>query len=217
MSELTPIQRHLAELLFSLPEADGYALAGGAALILCRVVERSTQDLDAFIGARPGPDPGTVDRLADAFSASAERKGWTTKVARRHPTFCRFLLGRDGETVELDLAVDSPSLEPLQFVDGIPVLGALDLAARKVLAIVDRLEARDYTDLQALALLVGRRACVDAALSMDAGLRTSHVAGAFERISRLADERYPAATADPASTRSYFLSWASEVSRPRSA
>ena len=212
MSELTPIQRQLAELLFSLPEADGYALAGGAALILRRVVERSTQDLDAFIGARPGPDPGTVDRLADAFSETAQRRGWTTKVARRHPTFCRFLLGRDGATVELDLAVDSPSLEPPQEIEGIPVLGALDLAARKVLAIVDRVEARDYTDLHALALLVGRRACVEAALSMDAGLRASHVAEAFERIGRLADERYPAATAEPSSTRRYFLGWASEIS-----
>jgi hypothetical protein len=32
----------------------------------------------------------------------------------------------------------------------------LDLAARKVLAIVDRIEARDYTDLHALAALVGQ-------------------------------------------------------------
>ena len=35
------------------------------------------------------------------------------------------------------------SLEPPTAIDGIPVLTPLDLAARKVLAIVDRLEARD--------------------------------------------------------------------------
>ncbi|MFN0029037.1 MAG: hypothetical protein ACKV2O_17905 [Acidimicrobiales bacterium] len=41
---------------------------------------------------------------------------------------------RDGLTVEIDLAVDSPPLHPFEFVDGLPVLAPLDLAARKILA-----------------------------------------------------------------------------------
>ena len=67
MSELSPVQRRIARILFDLPEATGYALAGGAALIIRKVVTRETRDLDAFIGARPGPDPGTVDALANAL------------------------------------------------------------------------------------------------------------------------------------------------------
>jgi hypothetical protein len=156
MNELSPVQLRLARVLFGLPEADGYALAGGAALIIRRVIIRGTRDLDAFIGARPGPDPGTVDALADAFVEALRQHGWDVRAARRHPTFCRFIVDCDGDTAEVDLAVDSPSLEAPQQVDGIPVLTPLDLAARKVLAIVDRLEARDYTDLQALAALVGQ-------------------------------------------------------------
>jgi hypothetical protein len=46
----------VADVLFGLPEAVGYALAGGAALILRRVITRETADLDAFVAARPGSD-----------------------------------------------------------------------------------------------------------------------------------------------------------------
>lgn len=75
MSELRPFQRQVADVLFGLPEAVGYALAGGAALILRRVITRETADLDAFIAARPGSDPGTVDALAKAFAAAARSHG----------------------------------------------------------------------------------------------------------------------------------------------
>ena len=57
MSELSPFQRRVADVLFHLPEADGYALAGGGALILRRVITRETSDLDAFIAALPGQIP----------------------------------------------------------------------------------------------------------------------------------------------------------------
>lgn len=213
MSELSPIQRRIAHILFDLPESTGFALAGGAALILRQVVTRETQDLDAFIGALPGPNPGTVDSLADALANEAERHGWRIETARRHPTFCRFIIDCDGITVAVDLAVDSPSLEPPQTVDGIPVLTTLDLAARKVLAIVDRLEARDYTDLYALSELVGQLACIDAALSMDAGLRSADIAEAFDRVSSPADDRFPPSAADPASIRHYFTTWARNLHR----
>jgi len=211
MSELQPVQRDLARLLFSLPEAAGYALAGGAALVVQQIVDRDTRDLDAFIAAKPGPATGTVDLLADAFTEAAQRAGWSLQTIRRHPTFCRFIVQRDHDIVELDLAVDSPLLEPPRAIDGIPVLTPLDLAARKVLAIVDRLEARDYTDLHALAHLVGQQICIDSALSMDAGLSVSAIAEAFERIDRIADDRYPERATDAATARRYFTTWAHDL------
>jgi hypothetical protein len=211
MSHLQPVQRDLARLLFSLPEAAGYALAGGAALVMRQIVDRDTRDLDAFIAARPGPTPGTVDLLAEAFTQAAQRAGWTLQAIRRHPTFCRFILDRGDDSVELDLAVDSPRLEPTTAIDGIPVLTLRDLAARKVLAIVDRLEARDYTDLHALAHLVGQQICVESARTMDAGLSVRAIAEAFERIDRIADDRYPERATDAATTRRYFTTWAKEL------
>ncbi len=211
MSELSPFQRRVAEVLFNLPEADRYALAGGAALILRRIISRETADLDAFIAARPGPDPGTVDALAEAFAAAAHDFGWTVQTSRRNSTFCRYFVSSGGDRTEVDLAVDSPPLEPPEAVGGLPVLTSLDLGGRKVLAIVDRLETRDYTDLYALAGILGRRTCIEVALSMDAGLRATDIADAFARVTSLLDRRFPEGTEDPALIRRYFTDWADEL------
>ena len=211
MSELSPFQRRVAEVLFNLPEADGYALAGGAALILRRVITRETADLDAFIAACPGPDPGTIDALANAFADSVLGFGWMVETARRNPTFCRYFVTSGEERTEVDLAVDSPPLEPPETVDGLPVLTSLDLGGRKVLAIVDRLEARDYTDLHALAALLGRQTCIEVALSMDAGLRVRDIAEAFARVTSILDHRFPEGTDDSALIKRYFNEWADEL------
>ena len=211
MSELSPFQRKVAEVLFDLPEANGYALAGGAALILRRVITRETADLDAFIAARPGPDPGTVDSLADSFAVATDGLGWTLETARRSPTFCRYFVTAGEERTEVDLAVDSPPIAPPEAVDGLPVLSTLDLGGRKVLAIIDRLEPRDYTDLYALALLLGRQTCIEVALSLDTGLRVSDFADAFERVTALLDHRFPEGTEDSNLIKRYFTEWADEL------
>ncbi len=61
------------------------------------------------------------------------------------------------ERTEVDLAVDSAPIELPEAIDGLSVLTSLDLGGRKVLTIIDRLEARGYTDLHALAGILGRR------------------------------------------------------------
>ena len=58
---LTTFKEELARLLASLPEAEGFALAGGAAHIARGVVDRQTADLDFSTrhdaGARSRPTP----------------------------------------------------------------------------------------------------------------------------------------------------------------
>ena len=46
---------------------------------------------------------------------------------------------------------------------------------------------------------------------MDAGLSVSAIAEAFERIDRIADDRYPEHATDAATTRRYFTTWAHEL------
>ncbi len=53
---LSDLQRQVAERIAELPEAEGFALAGGAALILRGDVVRQTRDLDFF-----GQEPDQVD------------------------------------------------------------------------------------------------------------------------------------------------------------
>ena len=211
MSGLSAEQRDLARLLFSLPEAAGYALAGGAALVALQVVDRATRDLDAFIGARPGADPGSVEPLAHAPTETLDKAGYTVEVARRHPTFCRMVASLSGLTVEIDLAVDSPPLHPLSFVDGLPVLAPLDLAARKILAILDRAEARDFSDLWALSRALGREVCVDTARQLDAGVTEAAIAGGLVNIERLTDEEFPVPITAVTTIRKWYAGWRDEL------
>ena len=46
---------------------------------------------------------------------------------------------------------------------------------------------------------------------MDAGLRTSDIADAFQRVTALLDHRFPAGTQDPTVTKRYFSEWACEL------
>jgi len=82
-------------------------------------VDRLTRDLDAFIAAEPGNPPGDVRPLVAPFTAALAADGWTVQVVRDHVTFARLLATLDRETIEVDLAVDSPPLFPLERVDGI--------------------------------------------------------------------------------------------------
>lgn len=209
MSGLLPEQREIAQTLFDLPASEGYALAGGAALVVHGRVDRETRDLDAFLRADPGPNPGDVGRLADDLTNALLEGGWTVTTIRRHPTFVRMVASLDGAETEVDLAVDPPPLFPLQQVDGLPVLSPPDLAARKVLAIVDRAEGRDFTDLFALALEFGRSDCLSWAHLLDPGLQEDEIVESFGNLDRLGDTELP--TLQPATIRAWFSEWATEI------
>jgi hypothetical protein len=58
---LTPLQEQVARIIAGLAEAENFALAGGAALIVRGDVQRQTRDLDFF-----GLAPDDVDRLVPA-------------------------------------------------------------------------------------------------------------------------------------------------------
>lgn len=59
---LSTLQQRVALLVSGLKEAEGFALAGGAAMILRGVVDRRTADLDFF-----GRETESVGRLAAAL------------------------------------------------------------------------------------------------------------------------------------------------------
>ncbi len=209
MSTLDTHQQEIAAILFSLPEADHYALAGGAALIAHKAIDRQTRDLDAFIEARPEKPPGDVTGLLHALIASLHQHGWEPTTIREHQTFARILAKKDAVVVEVDLAVDSPRLFPTEIVDGLPTLSRQDLAARKILAILDRAEGRDFTDLHALQNLYTRPACIEWAQQLDSGLTTNAIADAFTNIDRLDNDELP--TPKPQDIRRLFTTWIEEL------
>jgi hypothetical protein len=68
---LTPIQERIAEVVRTLPEAEPFALAGGAALILQGRTSRVTEDLD-FFARSPAEVDALLPRLEDALVMPAE-------------------------------------------------------------------------------------------------------------------------------------------------
>jgi hypothetical protein len=48
-SLLTPLQVKATQLFFSLPQSNGFAVAGGAALIVQGLIQRQTRDVDLFL------------------------------------------------------------------------------------------------------------------------------------------------------------------------
>ncbi|MEM8922364.1 MAG: nucleotidyl transferase AbiEii/AbiGii toxin family protein [Actinomycetota bacterium] len=195
--------------MFGLPEAADYALAGGAALLATGTITRPTRDLDAFVEAQPAHPPGDVAPLTEALTRTLGAEGWSSHVVRSHQTFTRLLVSKEEHSVEIDLAVDSPRLFPLTVVAGIPMLDTRDLAARKILAAVDRAEGRDFTDLEALQRHHERSDIVRWAYQLDAGLARAVIADAFSKIDRLDDIDLP--STDTSATRKLFATWATEL------
>jgi NAD(P)-dependent dehydrogenase (short-subunit alcohol dehydrogenase family) len=209
-------QREVALLLFGLPESEGFALAGGSALVALGVIDRPTRDIDAFFAAQAGGAPGDVGPLASALCSALADAGWTVEVVRRHQTFARLVAHNERDSVEVDLAVDSPSEFSLEFVGSIPCLAPQDLAARKVLAMLDRAEGRDFTDLWTLSRKHGKAETISWAKQLDAGVNNDQIARAFGHLDRLSDEELPCAPPDRDRVRQWFEKWRSQVSLPPS-
>jgi hypothetical protein len=85
---LTPLQQRLLDIVSRLSEADGFALAGGAALILRGTVDRNTNALDFFIG-HADVEADTIAAMVAAVERALDEagSGWRREVVT--DTFAR--------------------------------------------------------------------------------------------------------------------------------
>ena len=174
--------------LFDLPEAAGFLLAGGAGLAAQGMTARPTQDLDLFTA----PGRGTVSDASTAFEAMAAGRGWTVRRVRESETFARVVVGAAPEPVVIDLAVDgTPDRPPRMSVAG-PTLDPDELAGRKVIALFDRAEARDFADVHALADRYGTDRLLRLAAGVDAGFTVELFAAMLDSLARFTDDEIPA-------------------------
>lgn len=139
---LTDFQVRVAQLFFSLPAAQGFLLAGGAALVAQHLTTRPTQDLDFFtrVGAT------NVPSARDALEIAAHEQGWAIERIRDEATFCRLII-HGADDLLVDLALDSPPQHPATASLIGPTFAPEELAGRKVVALFDRAEARDFADV----------------------------------------------------------------------
>ena len=203
---LSDFQREVARLFFSLRESDGYLLAGGVALVASELTTRPTQDLDLFTHA----PADTVAAGRDALVTAVTARGWTTTTIRDTPTFCRLVIHGPTDLL-IDLAVDSaPAAPPTMTALG-PTLAPLELAARKLLALFGRAEARDFADVFVLAQRFGKDALIDQAAQIDLGFDKRVLGQMLMALDRFGDDALPADPVLVPALRAFFAGWAAEL------
>ena len=205
---LTPFQLTVAELFFTLPDSDGFLLAGGAALAAQHLTTRPTQDLDLFTRA----GRSTVSAARDAFENAATERGWSVRRIRESDTFCRLVVTGD-EDLLVDLALDSPpNLPPEDSIAG-PTFGLEELAGRKLLALFDRAEARDFADVFVLAQRYDISLILERATQLDAGFDKHVLATMLGSLARFDDSEIPISADSVTELRCFFQSWRHQLLR----
>lgn len=176
---LTDLQLLVARIVADLPEADGFALAGGGALIVRGDVERRTRDLDFF-----GLSPDAVDQLLPAAERALALAGLDVDRVRASAGFARLMVSDGDDRTELDLGADA-RLFPAEPGDPAPILTSLEVAVDKVLAIFGRAEARDFSDLMALTGRYSLEDLLDLAREKDRGFEIKYFIEMLARFQRL--------------------------------
>jgi hypothetical protein len=181
---LSPLQEQVAEIIAGLKEAEGFALAGGAALIVRGDVRRQTRDLDFF-----GLTADAVDRLVPAVERALQDAGFVVHHVQRNPGFARLIVESGDDRTELDLGADA-RLFPMEPGRLAPTLTSEELAVDKVLAVFGRAEARDFVDLMALEPRYGLDRLCALATGKDRGFTPALFAEMLDRFPRLRQDEF---------------------------
>ncbi len=208
-SLLTPFQLNVARLFFSLPSAQGFVLAGGAALLAQELTHRPTQDLD-FFTAR---GIGDVQQAKEEFTTAARVRGWTMKHIHGSGEFCRLLIHGQEEELLVDLALESrPGMPATASIAG-PTFAPEELAGRKLIALFDRAAARDFVDVYSLAQLFGKPVLLARAAMIDLGFDTQVLASMIDQLAAYSDTDLflDPEVADFPELRAFFAVWAAEL------
>ncbi|MDQ4039926.1 MAG: nucleotidyl transferase AbiEii/AbiGii toxin family protein [Actinomycetota bacterium] len=119
-------------------------------------------------------------------------EGWSIRRVRDTDTFCRLVVTGDDELV-VDLALDSPPSLPAAPSNAGPTFALEELAGRKLIALFDRAEARDFADVFALARGYDTDLLLRRAAEIDTGFSTTVFAIMLGSLSRFTDDEIPMA------------------------
>lgn len=202
---LTAFQRRVARLFFSLPAAKDFLLAGGAALVAQNLTTRPTRDLDFFTDSA-----AAVAVACSQFERAAGDEGWATERLRDTATFTRLIIHGPQELL-VDIALDSSPTQGASASFVGPTFAPDELAGRKLLALFDRAEARDFADVFDLAKRFGQGALIEHAAGLDAGFDNHVLANQFATLARFDDDEIPVTADRVEPLRSFFSTWRDEL------
>lgn len=170
---LSDLQRRCATIILQLPEAAGFALAGGAALLVHEVTDRGTNDIDCF-----GPSVAAVDTLAPAAIAALTAARLDVDVVLMASGFAKLVVVDDSSRTQVDLGFD-PATNAAVLTSVGPVRSLADLAGDKLLALFARAASRDFVDVSALLEHFSREEMLRLAAAKDRGFSPEVLADAF--------------------------------------
>jgi Nucleotidyl transferase AbiEii toxin, Type IV TA system len=213
---INELQRDVAAIALRAAARHGFALAGGNALIVHRVVDRPTEDVDLFTDNQAG-----VAAAADAVEAALRDAGFETE--RRDDTASLadvfeelpeglaewIITAQGGERTMLQMAYFSRGHRPV-IMDIGPVLALEDVIGSKVCALASRVEPRDYVDTAAALDRYTADQLIGFARRLDPGLEDRDFADAGRQLDRMPDgvfARYGLSPRDVARLREQFAAW----------
>ncbi len=201
---LSAFQQEVASVFFELPASQGFLLAGGAALVANQLTTRPTQDLDFFRST------STVIGARDELERAAEERGWAAARIRDEDTFVRLVI-EGPEIVLVDLCLDSAPVRPPVETPLGPTFAPDELAARKVITVFDRAEARDFADLFSLLSRFPKDVLLQLANEIDPGFDPRIFGQMLGTVGRHEDAQLISGGASAAEVRSACLDWAAEI------
>ena len=183
-------------ILASLPDKENFYLAGGTALAEYYLGHRLSFDLDYFSGTE-----SLVLPLSYQIETACQKQGLSLKVIRRFATFVELVVEKGGESLKIDLALDSPYRfePPVLSSEGIYINDYPDLRVDKLLAYFGRAEPRDAADLYFIMQKETLEPLLEQAAQKDTGFDHYWFAVALNRCEKFPDEleRWPVKMLQP--------------------
>ena len=193
--------------MFSLAEAEGFALAGGGALIAHEVVDRTTRDLDCF-----GPTRAAVDRLWPAIRDRLLSERLAVDVHQSDHGFAKMSVTdpATGESTQVDVGFDPATRATIAMPIG-SVRALEDLAGDKLLALFGRAAPRDFVDVHALRDHFTRRTLQSLATAKDLGFNLAVLRDALGVLDDLPRSAFEVNDATFDLLRAEFQNWRDEL------
>jgi hypothetical protein len=213
---VSDLQRTVAEIALRAAAGHGFALGGGVSLIAHGIISRPTKDIDLFTDRE-----GAVAAAADAVEAALRAAGFQVERVERFGDIAEvwegltdnlaewIVTGSGGSRVMVQMANVDRSRDPVTMSFG-PVLHIEDAVGRKVVALAERAEVRDYVDVAAALARYTPDQLIGFARRTEPGLRDGELADAGRRLDHLGDgefTRYGLSPADVATLRKRFATW----------
>lgn len=210
---LTPIQRNLLVEFGKIREASFFCLTGGTALTEFYLGHRRSYDLDFFTSERDLIIPFTK-----VVEENLLREQYTLSVIRRFESFVELEANKEGESVGIHFAYDSPfRLEEPQLSDlGVKINSYRDLIVDKLLTFFGRWKHRDAIDLFFILRTEPIEALMEMAKQKDPGFDLYWFSVALKEVDKFPDEiaQWPVdmlVEVNARDLKSKFLSLAREI------